>query len=414
MRISIQTLGTLGDVLPFLALGQHLQARGHDVSILSPRDHHRVITGYGLSPARPPGFSVADWMQEAEERGSLTGPRAFFRDWNEMIRPHVEDVLDCALEAGKDADLILANPIAMPARIAAEHWRRPLVLMSLQPVITPSQALPCAMIARRPYPGWINRGSYLAVSAALAGLSIAIGHRRAALVPAPRPAFWNLKTHLGRPLPRITALPAVFDQVRPTDFGPADHLVEYPPLVSPDPTLSAELDAFLEAGSPPVHLGLGSMPASELTHSLPSWLQAIEQAGLRALLPRSLAGRPPGSWRHHHVYEHAPHDVLFPRCRLVIHHGGAGTLDTASRAGVPQLILPQFLDQFWNAREASRIGLTPLVETGSVAVSRIETLLADALLDGRRERAREMGQRLAGRDRTGDIVRLIETSAATR
>ncbi len=411
MKISIQTLGTLGDVLPFLTLAKALESAGHTVTLLAPRDHTQRIEAFGIEPAQPPGFSVSEWMAESERRGTLGGPVAFFRDWPEMIRPHIEDVLERSLEAARGADLVLANPIAMPARIAAEHGRQPFVLMALQPVITPTFEHPCAMIAHRQQAGWVNKASYLAMSASLVGLGLATYRQRARLVPTPRSAFWRLNTHLGRPLTRITAVPAALDIDRPTDFGPASHWVDYPPLASPDTRLDPELMRFLDAGPPPIHLGLGSMPPDELSHDLPVWLSRIEALGHRALVSRTLAGRASGMLGRHHVYDQAPHDVLFPKCRLVIHHGGAGTLDTAARAGVPQLVLPQILDQFWNAHQLARTGLTPPPVRGPRSGGEIDQLLREALSATALHRAEQVAKTLAKRQPLDDLVRIIEAGA---
>ena len=409
MKVSVQTLGTLGDILPFMALAEALQDRGHDVTLLAPKDHESRIRESGIKAAKPPGFSVSEWMLESELRGTLNGPFAFFRDWPDMIRPHVDDVLECSLEAAEGADLVLANPIAMPARIAAEHYRIPFALMALQPVITPTRHLPCAMIARRPHSGLINKASYLAVTASLTGLGIATRHHRKRLVSQPRPAFWHLERHLGQALPRITAVPAALGLERPSDFGPGSYWADYPPLMSGKSALDPDLVHFLDAGPPPIHLGLGSLPPLTVGRGLPVWLNRIEAAGHRALITQSLAGRPAGALGLHHVYAQAPHDALFPHCRLVIHHGGAGTLDTAARAGVPQLILPQVLDQFWNAHQLSLQGLCPPAYSGELAAAQIDRLLEIALSETAQDKAREMAEKLAARQPLNGLVHLIET-----
>lgn len=413
MRISIQTLGTLGDVMPFLAVGRALQQRGHEVSLLAPRDHAATIAAHGVSAACPPGFSVEDWMAESRRRGTLDGPFRFFRDWPVMIRPHVDDVLHRSLDAARHADLVLANPIAMPARIAAEHYRLPFLLMSLQPVLTPSRDLPCAMIARQPLGPILNRTSYLAISAALAGLAFSLGKARRRLVEPPRPGFGDLSRHLGRPLPRITALPAALAASRPADFDADSHLVDYPDLQSPTDALPAEIDGFLRDGPPPFHLGLGSMQVEDGPARMAVWLDRLESAGQRGIVSGSLAGTPPGRHGQHLVCGPVPHDHLFRRCAAVIHHGGAGTLDTAARAGCPQIILPQVLDQFWNANRLVATGAAASHTGTATDTGRIDVLIAHALSDGARQAARDLAARAPAPGRAREVIAdLVERSAA--
>lgn len=55
------------------------------------------------------------------------------------------------------------------------------------------------------------------------------------------------------------------------------------------------------------------------------------------------------------IVKSVAHDVLFPRCRVILHHAGIGTCAAALRAGVPSVCLPVMLDQFYNARHLQRL-----------------------------------------------------------
>ena len=90
---------------------------------------------------------------------------------------------------------------------------------------------------------------------------------------------------------------------------------------------------------------------------------------------------------------HAP---LFPRVALVVHHGGAGTTTTAARAGVPQVVVPHVLDQFYWARRVSLLGLgpPPLPRSRLCAEGLAATLASTLDNDVLAERARALGARL--------------------
>jgi vancomycin aglycone glucosyltransferase len=67
--------------------------------------------------------------------------------------------------------------------------------------------------------------------------------------------------------------------------------------------------------------------------------------------------------------------ALFARMAAVIHHGGAGTTTTATRAGAPQVVVPQIADQpYWAGRVAelgigaAHDGPTPTTESLSAAL----------------------------------------------
>lgn len=410
MRISIQTLGTFGDVIPFITLARQLQERGHEVSMLAPPDYSESIAASGVTVAEPPRFSIVEWMQLSEERGTLDGPVQFFRDWRGRVRPLLLDLLETSLAAVRGHDLILAHPIAITGRIAAEHHRLPLVLMSLQPFITPSRYLPCTMLAKRDLAPILSRSTYLTCTALLACVNLALGKRRQQLVPKPRPRFTDLSRHLGQPLPRLTALPAVFDMLTPPDFDGASRVVDYPALTNPHVSLDASLKDFLADGAPPVHVGLGSMVSSEREVLQERILTGVEAAGGRALVSASLAARDVGRFGKHYVVGHVPHDQLFTHCRAVLHHGGAGTLDTASRAGLPQIVLPQILDQFWNLSQLNRLGLAPEMGKGLPSQEDLNRAFEFVFSEATQVRARRAAEKL--RERTGGetLVELIEAS----
>jgi vancomycin aglycone glucosyltransferase len=141
-------------------------------------------------------------------------------------------------------------------------------------------------------------------------------------------------------------------------------------------------------------------------------LEAVRKAEARVLLSSGWAGLggvelPPTAL----VIGHVPHGKLFPRCAAVVHHGGAGTTANAARSGVPQVVVPHLLDQFFWCHRVWRLGLSPppiprsLLQVEPLAAA-LRACLEDAAL---RERARAFAPTVAldGLDRT---VRLIEAA----
>jgi vancomycin aglycone glucosyltransferase len=116
--------------------------------------------------------------------------------------------------------------------------------------------------------------------------------------------------------------------------------------------LPAELEAFLDAGSPPVYVGFGSMRAPADIARVA--IEAIRAQGCRALVARGWADLAPIDDRDDcFAIGEVNQQALFGRVAAVVHHGGAGTTTTATRAGAPQVVLPQWADQpYWASRVA--------------------------------------------------------------
>ncbi len=153
--------------------------------------------------------------------------------------------------------------------------------------------------------------------------------------------------------PSIIPHPADWpDSVHITGYFFADTQADWQP--------SPELEAFLEAGDPPVYIGFGSMAGRDPEQFARLILEALAKSGQRGLLLTGWGGLHPESVPDNvFVVDSAPHSWLFPRMAAVVHHGGAGTTAEGLRAGVPSVIVPFILDQpFWGAR-IKALGLGP-------------------------------------------------------
>jgi UDP:flavonoid glycosyltransferase YjiC (YdhE family) len=162
--------------------------------------------------------------------------------------------------------------------------------------------------------------------------------------------------------------------------------------------LPEKLERFLDAGPAPVFLGFGSMPDPDPATTTERLLSAIDALGCRALISRGWAGLGetalPGNVM---AIDTVSHARLFPRTAAVVHHGGAGTTHTAARAGVPQIVIPHVLDQFYFARRVHELGVgPPAIPRKHLSIARLAEALR-ATLDNEHlaDRASELGRRLA-------------------
>ena len=325
-RITIATVGTRGDVQPYLALGRSLQAAGHRVQVATDPSFGEFVTMTGLDFAPV----TADPRQALQEDiRQLTNPIRFNRWVERQFAPLAHRYTAELLAVAKGSDALLANPLAFAAFHVAERLGIPCVPAYLQPV-TPTRAF-VASTSSEP-PAWLpGRGRLNYMSAHLSNqlffrllLPTINACRRDVLALPPLP--WKLYATLD-----IVAEPILYGYSRhvvpiPPDWGPWLHVTGYwfeesDPAYEP----SAELTAFLEAGPPPVYVGFGSMTDQEAEAMTRVVVNALEQAGQRGILLGGWANLgagdlPPSILR----VADAPHDWLFQRMAAVVHHGGAG------------------------------------------------------------------------------------------
>jgi UDP:flavonoid glycosyltransferase YjiC (YdhE family) len=149
---------------------------------------------------------------------------------------------------------------------------------------------------------------------------------------------------------------------RPADWPNNSQVTGYWFLDQPQWTPPEALSRFLAAGPAPVYIGFGSMVSSNATAFTETILDGVKQSGLRAVLATgwgALDGDDGPQDEQTFFLRQAPHDGLFPLMSCAVHHGGAGTVAAAARAGIPSVVVPFFGDQpFW-AHCLTRQGVSP-------------------------------------------------------
>jgi vancomycin aglycone glucosyltransferase len=161
-----------------------------------------------------------------------------------------------------------------------------------------------------------------------------------------------------------------------------------------------------------VYAGFGSMTTKDPARLTATVLDAAAQAGCRLVLARGWTGLGGSAALPHwcHIVDETPHHLLFPRMRAVVHHGGAGTTTAAARAGVPQIVVPHVLDQFYWAERVRKLGLGPEpVAANQVAVKGLAERLRAAPSFG--PRAAGFGRGIRGRDGVEAAAGAIEAIA---
>jgi vancomycin aglycone glucosyltransferase len=153
--------------------------------------------------------------------------------------------------------------------------------------------------------------------------------------------------------------------------------------------LSPELEAFLDAGEPPVYFGFGSIRAPEELGRV--MIESARALGRRAIVSRgwadlSLADDEPDALAIGEVNQQA----LFGRVAAVVHHGGAGTTTAAARAGAPQVVIPQHYDQHYWARRVHHLGIGIAHAPGTPTAESLTSALEHAFRPDAAARARSI------------------------
>lgn len=398
MKIAILTLGTRGDVQPFVALGKALTARGHDALLAAPDNFASWVEGHGLRFHRL-GIDMQAFLQSQEVRRAMSGNWfALAGIWRRTIVPLLRSQLDATWEAAKDADVIVYHPKASGAVDVAEATGATPVCATPVPLL-PTGAFPI-IISTRDYGRALNRLTYKAFNLSRAAYLKIINRWRAEVLGLGKgPVFAPIGGFKGGLALRLCAVsPSVVP--RPDDWDSGAHMTGYWFLDEgrdwrPDPAL----EAFLDAGEPPVYIGFGSMTTKNPERLAKEVVEGVRRAGVRAILATGWGGLdeidvPETAL----VIEGAPHDVLFQHVSAVVHHGGAGSTAAGLRAGRPTLVCPLTVDQpFWGHRVWT-LGCGPRPQP-------LKRLKADQFAEGLKELVRTESYRIQAASIARSIAR---------
>lgn len=262
------------------------------------------------------------------------------------------------------ADAIISNPATYASLHIAERLAIPLHMMFTMPW-SPTAAFPhplAQLDSSRTDRGRLNFMSYTQMEAVTwLGLADIINRfRKNALGLDPIDPSWGTKIfpHLKIPFTYCWS-PALIP--KPADWG--DHIsisgfffLNKANTYKPD----SDLQAFLDAGPPPIYIGFGSIVADDPPKFTKLLFDAVKKAGVRALVSKGWS-KIGGDDVPENIFMlgNVPHDWLFQHVSAVVHHGGAGTCAIGLKLACPTVIVPFFGDQFWWAGIVERAGAGP-------------------------------------------------------
>ncbi|MBZ0254489.1 glycosyltransferase, partial [bacterium] len=202
----------------------------------------------------------------------------------------------------------------------------------------------------------------------------------------------------------VTPRPAEWpDDVKVTGFWFLDRLDDWRP---PD-----DLQAFLDAGEPPVYVGFGSIAGRKPKRTAQVVVEALQRANVRGIIASGWGGLD-ASQLPDTIFkiEQAPHDWLFPRMAAVVHHGGVGTTSAGLRAGRPTVVCPFFGDQpYWGSRvHALGVGPKPIPQKKLTPDNLAAAIREAATNPDMRRNAEALGEKIRAEDGVKTAVEFIE------
>jgi vancomycin aglycone glucosyltransferase len=350
-----------------VGLAGALRALGAEVRVCAPPDFAELLARVGV-PLVPAGRPVREMVREVFT--SRTPPSAA-----DLAAGVIARQADAVASAAEGCDVLVAGGLttaAAGAQAVSEKRGVRYMYAAYAPCYLPSHCYPPLSLHGQPVPADVtdNRVLWdLHARGMNAVFGAPVNAYRASLGLA---AVDNVRDYVSTDHPLLAADPTLAPWPEPADFD----VVQTGAWILPDERpLPAELEAFLDAGPPPVYVSFGSMPVREAEEVARAVVEAVRARGRRVLLG--------AGWADLALIDdqddclavgEVNQQALFRRVAAVVHHGGAGTTTTTARAGAPQVVVPQVADQlYWAARVADLgIGVAhdgPVPTAGSLSAA---------------------------------------------
>jgi len=406
LNVLLATLGSAGDVHPFIALALGLRARGHRVTLITNPYFQTLIEAHGLRFLPLGGIEdVASVLGDPDLWHARRGFKVIAR---RVIVPAIARLYRL-IESHADADTVVAaSSISLGARVAQDRLGLPTATVHLQPTVLRSlvdHGMFGNLRISAAQPLWFKRAlfrfiDWAAIDRLLEG---PLNEFRAGVGLGPVRRV--LKRWIHSPQCVVAFFPEWFAPPQP-DWPPHTHLVGFPLWDGAPAPLPREAEEFLGAGVPPLIITPGSA-ASTAQRFFRESIAAARRLGARAMLVTNFAEQLPTDLPAGiRAFGYLPFSALLPRAAALVYHGGIGTLAQAVKAGIPQLAVPRSHDQFDNGWRIETLALGVSVpETryrAARAAEELHALLADETM---RLRCQAYAARL---DSTATLTRACE------
>ena len=409
MKFALASYGTRGDIEPCAAVGLELLRRGHEVRIAVPSNLVGFAESVGLA-AVPYGPNFVELMEPDIFRKAwkVQNPITLLRKAMEPVTKPWAEVSAALTSLADGTDLLLTGiPYQEVVANVAEYYDIPLATLHTFPQRVNGYVVPIP-----PLP--VNVPSPLMRS----GMTVAEW------------AYWRVTKRAEDAQRRELGLPkATAPSSRRIMERGSLEIQTYEEFCFPEVaaewggrrpfvgalTMELTTDAddkiasWISAGKPPIYFGFGSMPVESPADTIAMISEACTELGERALLcsgATDFTGAPHVD--HVKVVGALNHAAIFPACRAVVHHGGAGTTSAGMRAGIPALILWIAFDQpIWaDVVKRLKVGTSRRFSrtTRESLVADLRRILAPEYATRARETASRMTKPTASVTATADLL----------
>ncbi len=354
MKIALCSIGSRGDIQPFLVLGEYLSKNGHEVIVSSATMYQPLAEKYEVSYKSFEGNYASIMDDEALKKAVGRNPFTIGKQLKEKVYPIIESSLHTFYELIQWCDVVIYHPKTLMDSIGYQ-WPEKLIKGYVVPAFTTTSQFSNPLVSGLPIPKFLNKLSYKFINAMIGTVKKPVNDfkDKRNLVKSP--------TILDTPIlygvsPSLVNLPS--------DYPSHHYFTGLWIRETVEQKISERVSEFMSDQRPVLIVTFGSMPYKSST-DINVFIAALQKDHAIKILVVKAWGLKETTIKESETVmaiDFAPFDALFPLADYIIHHGGAGTTATAMKSGLPQLICPVLHpvgDQYFWGNQLNKIGVGP-------------------------------------------------------
>jgi UDP:flavonoid glycosyltransferase YjiC (YdhE family) len=409
MKFTLAVHGTRGDVEPCAAVGRELLTRGHEVRMAVPPNLIGFVESAGIPGAVAYGPDSQKQLDDDffREFWKIQNPITLVRRGMEYITEGWSEMSETLVSLSDGADLLLTGTTYQEVVAnVAERQGIPLAALHYFPARVNSHIVPF------PIPGPVMRSAWTAGEWLHWRMMKDAEDRQRRALGLPKATVRCARRIVDAGTLEIQAYDELFFPGLDREWGGTRPFVGALTMELPTAT-DDEVASWIASGTPPIYFGFGSMPVESPADAVAMISGVCAELGERALISSGVWDLDDAAYGDHvKLVGAVNHAAVFPACRAVVHHGGAGTTAASVRAGVPTLILWVGADQPVWATQVNRLKVGIARRFSTTTPERLLGALHSVLAPRFTARARDVATQLTKSDASvGAAADLLEEKA---
>lgn len=417
MKITILTFGSAGDVVPYISLAKGLKDRGHIVILAAPKNFEDEIRQNNIQYQPLPGDIQAFINSKEGMEGIAAGNlKALMAGINKLTHDLRYELQESATTTCVDADLIIGGSLmSYYAALISEKLQKPLMFANVNPINVSTRAFPHFLVAQKILPmGFLNALTYSLFFKALYKQK------------SPECSEWRKRSGFESKLGMVHL--RIIQQKIPVLHGYSSELLSKPPdwksFVSVTGFWKTEMKDknyqippvnlvnWLNAGKPPIYFGFGSMPVFHPKETM-NMIQGIcRELDVRGIINAGWSELEMKSESSDNSIffnrQYVDLEWLFPKCSILVHHGGVGTTHIGIEAGIPTVICSIFADNPLWGEQFKRLNIGSHIRFKELTREKLINAIKQVQDEGVRKNAILIGNRIKSENGLKTAIDFIE------